>query len=1246
MTNKKKTFTKHLLAGASVAALSVFVGQGAFATAITAGASTSTDLTGPTADLTLTGVHTNGTTPSAAHVLIGADSNTFTLTTGAYAHTVTDAADANGDWLRTSANTSMNLVVSAGGSIKSNGNSTENVLDINHNFGTITNKGTLQMTAGTGKTVVDIAGVTVAGIENSGTISANTTGIALSIATGATITKGIVNSGTITATTTGTAIKVAGTLTADGESTGVVLKNTGTISAIGSSAGALDIDGVVTGIINNASGGTISDTTGTAVNIGANVTGGFTNAGTISATSGQAVRVSASVSSTEGINNSGTISATTGTAFEVTSGTLVLLTNSGTIQSTAGKAIDTNTGVITTLTNESTGTIKDTTSGVGIDLGAAITALNNKGTISTATGSAVNVTADITSTITNTGVIKASSTGMAVNLDNDLTALINTGMLSGTLTSVSLSTAKAGDEGVIYAASTGAAIDIASGVTTEITNTKGLIYSEGAAAITAVSNSGTAVTITNSGIIASDAAVGTIDFTGTAVVGTSDITNSGLIVNSSATGYAIRSTSTTSTGLASTITNETGGVIKGAGTSVINIAELNGGIVNKGTITATLADAEAIFLSSDSDITGDIDNQGTITTTGTAGAAIDLSASTSQAITVTNSGTITGAVKLASGGTYTQTAGSVSNGSGNTTLLGNGGAETINLYGGTITGNIDMGSDNSDAINFGNADGDTIAVAGTINFDDMTAAFGTTTLSGKATGVNAATSTVTVDEGATLYLDADMVNSGVRDISGTLHIAAGKEMSGTGAVTINDGGILEIDVVSATSYGKVTGAALTTTGDITVNTSGITGYIADNTTLSKVYDGSAALSGFTDEATLADDSYIYKFTQVANGANDVDIVVTREHGFGDASMEGNISGVGAVLETIGDDGDDGLDSISGLLGSMTSASEVASALKTLTPDVSGAATTAAVATSNVSIGTVEGRMEVARAEMDGQGVAAGSASLQNGAWGQVFGQKQDQDTKDGVNGYQADTAGFALGFETGLNDQTRAGLSFSYGKTDADSANASTDIDSYQASLYGTYAMDKWYTEAVASYTYNDYNSKRTLFNGSVADADYNGNQYDVRGTFGYNLGETGGIKITPFAGLAYTYLDTDEYTETGSDANLHVDNNEINILKSDLGAKFDYPMSSNGVTYNPHVLVAWDYDFIGDETKTTSNFSSAAGVTFESKGADVARNSIRLGAGLDVMTQDNLTVSLDYDYEGRTKFDSHAGTIKARFGF
>ncbi len=515
----------------------------------------------------------------------------------------------------------------------------------------------------------------------------------------------------------------------------------------------------------------------------------------------------------------------------------------------------------------------------------------------------------------------------------------------------------------------------------------------------------------------------------------------------------------------------------------------------------------------------------------------------------------------------------------------------------------------------------------------------------------------------------------------TFNTAAG----GTGlAASGSNASVVTIDVTNTAgtvSHGKIasgtgTNALAAAAGALTVNySSSATAYTANNTLLANVITGTggmtwnpgtafasigtatAVATGSTTTTsgtgnTLTDNSYTLAFTAYrdATTATSLDILVTRANTYQSSSSLENQQNIGRALEAAGTagTGDTNLKTIQGTLDSYSTAGQVANALVTLTPTTqsSGQTTQAVVATQDASISTVENRMELARAEMSGTGIATGGKMNNSGVWGQVFGTSVDQGWRKGVDGFQADVWGGTLGADTAISNQTRVGVSLGYGNTSADGTGNETDVNSYQIAAYGTYDMGKLYYEGLGSFSYNQYETNRTLFTGSRANGDFDGQQYSLKAGVGYKVDVQGGLKFTPFASLQYTFITQDDYTETGSTANLHVKTDDLNILKTGLGAKVAYPIVDGGVTYNPRLSAGWYFDLVGDEVETTSNFTAAASNTFISKGADVAQSAFKLGAGLDVMAQDNVTVSLDYNWESRESYDAHTGQVKARFEF
>lgn len=1080
-----------------------------------------------------------------------------------------------------------------------------------------------------------LTGVTVGITTEAGVDATATTGTILTIAAGGTVTSGtntavividhaisaIVSNGAVTSVGTGSAYDLGATVTS-----GITVGSAGVVTSAGIGSGIITTAAISGSITNN---GTItSATTGEAIQIGTGmftgnitnnnilsttgasalgvldidqiITGIVTNKGTIS-TAGAGVGVNIGANITGGFVNSGSINAaTTGNAIIVSAAftdTDDGFSNSGTINATGSTngVIDINAAV-GRFTN--TKVIADLAAGDAIDVAGVITVFNNTGTtasISSLTGIALDVNSAITA-LTNSGTI---TSGGAITVDDDggIAAFTNTGTVSQT-------------------AGNFAAIDVGA-VTTSITNGSS---SDATGVISATGTSG-AVTI-------SGAATGSI------------------------TNYAIiKNTST------------------GAGEAIQIDATLTGGIDNKaGGLITTSGTAAAINNSGDFDITANITNAGTISSTNGTAAAINLASAAGKAISVTNTGAIIGTIALGTTDTITNSGtitGAISGTGGINTITMSGGtitgaislaagADVLNFNGGSIVGDIDLGGTGGDTINFGDAAGDSITYAGTIAYDDMVAKFGTTTLSGIFTGI--AGSTITVDSGATLYVTANSTNLAASSVAGTLQIGSGKTL--TAGTTTALAGTLKLDFTpvntsadgtqAGTTIGKYASSGALTmagSGNITINVIG-TAYTKAQTIASIVTAGS--LGGtYATGTKLSDNSYTLAFAQTTNGTN-IDLTITRENTLQSAATGTNQSSLGSALEAIANNGDAGLDTVIGALDTYSSAGAVEAAMKTLAPttQTSGATTQATVAVQDAAIGTVEGRMETARNEISGNGVATGSKMNNNGVWGEVFGSSLDQGVRKGVDGYQANLAGFSFGGDTAISNEARVGAAFAYGNTDAEGTRNEVKVDSYQASVYGTYDAGKVYYEGLGAFAYNSYDANRTLFDNSIAAGDFNGQQYSAKGTAGYKIDLQGGLKVTPFVSAQYTFLTQDSYTETGSNANLHVVSDDINIFKTGLGAKAAYPIVDGGVTYTPRLSAAWYYDLIGDESSSTSNFTSAAATTFISKGAEVAQSAFRLGAGLDVLAQDNVTVSLDYNWDTKQDFDGHTGQLKARFEF
>ena len=184
-------------------------------------------------------------------------------------------------------------------------------------------------------------------------------------------------------------------------------------------------------------------------------------------------------------------------------------------------------------------------------------------------------------------------------------------------------------------------------------------------------------------------------------------------------------------------------------------------------------------------------------------------------------------------------------------------------------------------------------------------------------------------------------------------------------------------------------------------------------------------------------------------------------------------------------------------------------------------------------------------------------------WVQPFVAGLQQDRKDGVDGFDADTYGVLVGGDVNVGHNFRLGAAIGYDNTHIDATGASSgnnaSVDGYQGSIYGTYAANRFYVDGLVGLKYNSYDTKRSSL-GTSARADFDGLQYSARAETGYDL-NANRLIITPNASFNFTYLDTDSYTETGGFLNNHVNSNDNTSAMSELGVKFAYPLKTADAT-------------------------------------------------------------------------------------
>jgi uncharacterized protein YhjY with autotransporter beta-barrel domain len=229
--------------------------------------------------------------------------------------------------------------------------------------------------------------------------------------------------------------------------------------------------------------------------------------------------------------------------------------------------------------------------------------------------------------------------------------------------------------------------------------------------------------------------------------------------------------------------------------------------------------------------------------------------------------------------------------------------------------------------------------------------------------------------------------------------------------------------------------------------------------------------------------------------------------------------------------------------------------------------------------------------------------------------------------FDGNTAAVTAGADYRLTDHLLVGATMSYAHTDVtlDDFGSSATVDSYSPGFYASYADGGWFANFIGRYSYNSYTENRNIaFLGQTANGGTDGNEGMIDLDGGY-LFHSGPWSYGPVAGLQYTHLTVNGYTEQDSDANLTVDEDQSDSLRSRLGGEVRYNTCGCGVTFSPHLTATWQHEFMDQSRGLTSSFTQFGGGSFTVRTDDPSRDSALVDLGLDAKVDSAITVFGDY---------------------
>lgn len=331
-----------------------------------------------------------------------------------------------------------------------------------------------------------------------------------------------------------------------------------------------------------------------------------------------------------------------------------------------------------------------------------------------------------------------------------------------------------------------------------------------------------------------------------------------------------------------------------------------------------------------------------------------------------------------------------------------------------------------------------------------------------------------------------------------------------------------------------------------------------------------------------------------------------------------------------------------LAGSTDSASQQAyvDALTAVAPEVAPMVQKTQTETANQVFGAVGTRLTGGSISTGSEGMSSGDSNPDAAVWVQGMYNHSELDDTSKAKGFDADSAGVALGIEKFINKDVKIGAGYAYTNTDIDGFMRSTDVDTHTAILYGEYKPSNWYINGIATYGWSDYSEDKNV-SGQNVNADYDVETFGLQAMTGYDM-QFKNFGLTPEVGLRYVHIKQDAYTDS---ADQSVSGNDSDILTGVIGAKVNKTFAlDNGMLIKPEARIAATYDMINDDVNSVVTLANGSAYAVDGEALD--RFGMEFGAGITAEVNDNVELSLGYEGKFREDYQDHTGLINAKYKF
>jgi outer membrane autotransporter protein len=316
-------------------------------------------------------------------------------------------------------------------------------------------------------------------------------------------------------------------------------------------------------------------------------------------------------------------------------------------------------------------------------------------------------------------------------------------------------------------------------------------------------------------------------------------------------------------------------------------------------------------------------------------------------------------------------------------------------------------------------------------------------------------------------------------------------------------------------------------------------------------------------------------------------------------------------------------------------------------------------------GGVDGQVVMLRPKGSSNSIAPLSAAGSSGAddkrmefWGRAFGRWASTRGDVEATGYDEDTYGAVLGADFQVSQNVIVGLVTGYmdDKLKFDDGDLGK-IKRWSIGGYLSATINQFYIDGSLTYASDNYRVHRMIQYGDLsclaftcttsASSKYDGNGVLGHAEVGYLFDLGNGAALRPFAGLNYSSVDADPFSETGGgDLGLDVIDGTGKSFQSRLGARLSGVWGDGSTKWIPELRAEWRHEFKDNPSWIVASLNGLPNDPFTAIGSKVTQDLAVVGAGVTALMSNGVGVFFDYQGAFGSGYHSHAiqGGVRVKF--